>query len=61
MRMAVQHKSHMTGSVIEGNKVVTQDQAAFNTVSHDYHILVIRNLMETAFITFAALIMIIAP
>ena len=39
---------------------MAQDQTAFYTVSHDYHILIIRNFIETAFICFAALIMIAA-
>ena len=39
---------------------MAQDQPAFDAVRHDYHVLVIRNFMETALILFAALVM-IAP
>ena len=56
----MQHECHMPGTIIERNKVVAQDQTAFDTIGHNYHILIIRNLMEAILISFAALIVIAA-
>ena len=58
MRMPMQHKSHVSVSVIKRDKVVAQDQLAFNAVSHDHHLFIIFHLTKAALIRFTALIMI---